>query len=221
MLSNTTFRSEALRRGMLAVFPDGSGDAERYYGYTWNAGGCCGRARQKKADDLGFLQALTETLRSRMCLDRLLVTGHSNGAMMAHRWACEGSGPDALFTVSGPPVVSTCGGSPLPTLAWHGTADPVVPFHGGPIELGDDLPDVQEAFDMVRDRNRCDLERTYIASEGDLTCETWRCDVPTTFCAIDGWGHVWPGGRGDRDRGPGAEEIGMSWFDLRVADQAR
>jgi polyhydroxybutyrate depolymerase len=214
--STTVFRQEAGRRGMPSIFPDGTGDAERYYGYTWNAGGCCGVARSQQSDDLRFLEDLAVVVRRRLCLDNLLVAGHSNGGMMAERWTCEGTGVDAIFSVSGPLVVPECTGSPKPVLAWHGTQDPIVPFHGGPFRLGGDLPDAREAFDRVKRRNGCTAQPPNIATEEDLTCETWTCTVPTTFCTLDGWGHEWPGGAADRMAGPNAEQVALDWFDGRV-----
>jgi polyhydroxybutyrate depolymerase len=217
--SLTTFRQEAARRGMPAIFPDGTGDPERYYGYTWNAGGCCGVARQRQADDLAFLEALAVTVRRRLCLDNVLVAGHSNGGMMALRWICEGSGVDAAFSASGPLVVPECRGPARPVMVWHGTADEVVPFHGGPFRLGGDLPDARAAFELLKTRNGCTDQPQNIATEDDLTCETWSCEAPTSLCTLDGWGHDWPGGPDQKVDRPNAERVALDWFDARVSEQ--
>jgi polyhydroxybutyrate depolymerase len=214
--STTSFRQEAARRGMPLVVPDGTGDPERYYGYVWNAGGCCGKAKAQQANDLQFLEDLALQVRRRLCIDHLMVAGHSNGGMMAMRWTCEGTGVDAVFSASGPLVIPKCEGTTTPVLAWHGTADPVVPFHGGPFQLGGDLPDAAKSFEAIRTRNHCLQAPPNVASAGDLTCETWSCDVPTTFCTLDGAGHSWPGGPVPRPEGPNAEKVALDWFDTRV-----
>lgn len=61
---------------------------------SWNAGGlCCGIAARHGVDDVGFLRALVARLRALHNVDseRIYVTGHSNGCMMAQRFAREAS----------------------------------------------------------------------------------------------------------------------------------
>ena len=54
-------------------------------------GNCCGKAEEKKVDDVGFINALIEELEANYAIDprRIYVTGMSNGAMMSYRLACE------------------------------------------------------------------------------------------------------------------------------------
>ena len=60
---------------------------------TWNAGGCCGYAMNNNIDDVGFINALMDTLISNYSIDtlRIYATGMSNGAFMSYRLACEGT----------------------------------------------------------------------------------------------------------------------------------
>ena len=81
------------REGFAVVYPDGSGRLGRRL-LSWNAGGCCGRAREDRVDDVGFAIRLLGDLARDLPLDRTRVyaTGHSNGAMMAYRFAAEAKG---------------------------------------------------------------------------------------------------------------------------------
>src|SRR6266542_5157522 len=68
------------RHGFVVAYPDG-------IGRSWNAGSCCGPARQQRVDDVAFLAALIDHLGTAENVDpgRVFVTGVSNGAMMAYR----------------------------------------------------------------------------------------------------------------------------------------
>ena len=69
------------REGLVVAYPDG---LDR----TWNAGRCCGPARDRKVDDVGFLDALVTPLRRDDGVGDVYAVGFSNGAMMSYAWAC-------------------------------------------------------------------------------------------------------------------------------------
>jgi polyhydroxybutyrate depolymerase len=213
----TEWQDEATSIGFIAVFPAGSGGTG---GLTWNAGPCCGYAETVGQPDVEFLEATSAALRSQLCIDRVLAAGHSNGSMMAHRWTCEGTGVDAMIGSAGPLLLDTCEGEPSPVQAWHGTADPKIPFEGGGEAVDPDgFPPVEEAFAKVRARNRCTEDPPAVTVEGDTTCSAWTCEAETIFCAVDGWDHDWPGGLNDRGDGPRIEQRGLAWF-FSLADDA-
>ena len=58
---------------------------------TWNAGWCCGFASLLKINDVGFIDALLDTLINQYSIDtnRIYATGMSNGGFMSYRLACE------------------------------------------------------------------------------------------------------------------------------------
>jgi len=58
---------------------------------TWNAGRCCGFASTSDVDDVGFINALIDTLLANYSIDmnRVYATGMSNGGFMSYRLACE------------------------------------------------------------------------------------------------------------------------------------
>jgi polyhydroxybutyrate depolymerase len=79
------------QEGFISVYPEGVGVWLLKWWRTWNAGSCCGKARDDGADDVGFIRALLDDLSKDYCVDprRVFATGHSNGGMMSYRLACE------------------------------------------------------------------------------------------------------------------------------------
>ena len=68
---------------------------------TWN-----NRVMDSGADDVAYLTALSTWIRARLGVQRVLLAGHSNGGMMAHRMWCEAEAAfDRYLSVAGPPSV--------------------------------------------------------------------------------------------------------------------
>ncbi len=206
----TFWQARAVDRGLLAVFPSGTGGTG---GLTWNAGSCCGYAESIDQPDVAFLDATAAALRDQLCVDKVLAAGHSNGSMMAQRWTCEGSGMDAVIADAGPLLLNTCKGEPVPVQAWVGDADPRVPMAGGTTDEGETFPPAEEAFALVRARNQCTDAAPTVTVTGDTTCTSWSCAASTVFCVVAGGGHEWPGGVTVRDDNPVIEDVALAWFD--------
>jgi polyhydroxybutyrate depolymerase len=120
--SQTGFSALADQRGFLVAYPEG-------YEKSWNAGVCCGEARRRGLDDIGFLTRVIANLKRRG-VERIAMVGFSNGGMMAYAFAC--ARPDLVQRVgvmSGSLQVPTCP-APIQVLHIHGLADDVVPFQG-------------------------------------------------------------------------------------------
>ena len=130
------------KEGFLVGYPDGTGRLNNVY--VWNAGFCCGSAYENNVDDVGFIKALINDVKSsyEIDTDRIYITGFSNGAMMTHRLGSELS--DLIAAIA--PVSGAIGGKFLansqlytipepvnnvPVLAFHGKNDDVVPYDGG------------------------------------------------------------------------------------------
>ncbi|MGQ0430655.1 MAG: alpha/beta hydrolase family esterase [Gammaproteobacteria bacterium] len=129
------------RHGFIAAYPDGSG---RFAGrfLTWNAGDhCCGWALEHQVDDTGFLAAVLADLSRRTPVDarRVYVTGHSNGAMMAYRFAAERADlVTAIVPVGGAMDLAEFRPSrPVAVLHIHSVDDPRALYAGG---LGPPFP---------------------------------------------------------------------------------
>src|SRR5579859_6759791 len=114
----TGFDAEADKDGFIAVYPNGTDkirpllNAMGKPGFlTWNAGGCCGYARDQDVDDVGFIRSVVAQVVKDNAADpeRVYATGISNGGMMAYRLACEASDLfAAIAPVSGVQDVTSC-----------------------------------------------------------------------------------------------------------------
>src|SRR5262245_49277256 len=123
------------REGIVAVYPN----AERR---QWKDGRTS-TALQWRGDtpeDVVFLRALAAALVRDGVADpkRTYVTGPSNGGMMTLRLVCEASD---VFAGAAPMIANLPVGladhckpaRPMPVLVINGTADPLIPYGGGPV----------------------------------------------------------------------------------------
>jgi polyhydroxybutyrate depolymerase len=186
--------------GFVALFPDG-------VGRSWNAGECCGDAKEKKLDDVGFIRDLIEHVSQRWCIDRARVysMGFSNGAFLSHRLACElPGGVRAIAPVAGTLGIpaSTCKPAhPTPVLAIHGTDDDLVPYEGGPPKIPHGAsfgtfisPGATDSF--WAETNGCKGAPSTYFTRGEVSCvrhEQCRDQATVALCTVNGGGHQWPG----------------------------
>lgn len=194
--------AKADREGFLVVYPAGTGVLPRRL-LTWNAGGCCAYAMKKNVDDAAFVRAILDELPRfvPLDLDRVYATGFSNGAMLAHRLACELSDRlAAVAPVSGPLALPRCEPEvPVPLMHIHGRDDQNAPYGGGrgARSLTDtDFRSVADTIALWRKANRT-VDTARVEKRGAVTVETWdgKPDgAPVVLISIDGQGHVWPGG---------------------------
>src|ERR1700761_863930 len=104
----SSFSALADRERFIVVYPQGIGLGDWFR--HWNSGHCCGKARKKNIDDVGFVLATVDDVARRNPVDRarIYLVGFSNGGMLAYRIAAEH--PDIVAAVA---VVSgTIGGVP-------------------------------------------------------------------------------------------------------------
>ncbi|MDW5561664.1 MAG: PHB depolymerase family esterase [Methanomassiliicoccus sp.] len=192
-------------RETIVAYPEGtkvSEDGMR----SWNARFCCKDALAANADDVGFLSSLIDTMVDRFRVSDVLVTGFSNGGMLAHLVGIELS--DKIAAIA--PVAATLGRSvvemrpkgPLPILIIHGTEDRLVPLDGRESRR---LIPVAQTVEYWARHNGC--------SEGPITEDRDGVEVSryapcslgaeVIYCKVKDAGHVWPGGRvhmhGERD----------------------
>jgi polyhydroxybutyrate depolymerase len=173
------------QNGFIVMYPAGLD--------CWNAGGIlpgCTAA----ADDVGFLKAAINDVKSHACIDpkRVSVTGISNGSIMAQYMGCQAA--DIFSSVGGVAGGVNCKPSrPLSVFYVHGTADTTVNFSSA-------QPNVTRwaTFDGC---GATPVE-TY-NNMGSTKCVTYQgCKdgVEVTFCTVTGMGHCWPE---DTKCGPG------------------
>jgi polyhydroxybutyrate depolymerase len=161
------FNVLADQRGVLVAHPDGTLNAsgQRF----WNATDACCDFGNSGVDDVAYLEALVDDAKQNFHIDdkRVFFVGHSNGAFMSHRMAC-----DAADQVAG--IVALAGdvwkdpshcnpSTPVAVLQVHGTVDTMVPYDGSTLEpsapqsvatwaqkngCGSELVDAQQSLDL-------------------------------------------------------------------------
>lgn len=198
--------------GFIAVFPNGISNARSGLLATWNAGDCCGRARDENVDDVGFLKAVIADLNRRLRIDaaRVYATGMSNGGMMAYRLACEA--PDvfrAIAAVAGTDNTRTCQpATRTPVLHIHARNDDRVRFEGGAGEvfrneaLVSDFTSVPATIDKWVKLNAAATTPRRVLSVDGAWCERHEGAAPVQLCVTDEGGHSWPGGNKPRGESP-------------------
>jgi polyhydroxybutyrate depolymerase len=185
--------------GFIVVYPSGN-DVPR----IWHVERGAGLMR-----DVRFISELIDTLEAAYNIDpaRIYANGISNGGGMAFVLSCTLS--DRIAAVGMVAAVQTLPSSwctdprPVPMIAFHGIADPIVPYHGGP--LGDPFNPVKVMFPAVRDwvaswgrRNRCGPNPIESAIAADVARREYtNCavDAPVVLYSVQGGGHTWPGGK--------------------------
>ncbi len=188
-------------KNFIVVYPDG-------VQASFNAGTCCGVAWSNSVDDVQFTRDLLAKLEGDYCIDpsRVYATGMSNGGFMSHRLGCAMSDVFAAIApvagVLGIPADECNPVRPMPVIDFHGTADPVVPFSGGPpvtpLLLGlTTFESVDNTIGTWRSKDGCVGTPTTIYATGDATCTSFggcRGNAEVVQCTIEGGGHTWPGG---------------------------
>lgn len=206
---NSGLSRPANAKGYAVIYPAGTG-LERAGRLAWNGGYCCGAAARNGVDDVAFLDAVIADATKRFGLDgrRVYLTGMSNGSLMAEVYAAARPGRvRALGAVSGSMDVDRVRvKGPVPILVIHGTADAHVPFAGGLGSEGKQATDWSSVDQVIAAftaafRGRLTRSETVLDPVRDDTrvLKTDYSDatgrVQIRLLAIEGGGHVWPGGR--------------------------
>ena len=210
MHANLGWDALADRSGFVVAYPDG-------LDHTWNAGACCGRARDRRVDDVGFLDALVAALRRDDGVGDVYAVGFSNGAMMSYAWACARPGALAgIGPVAGALTVDCPAPAPLTVVAVHGTRDERVPVDGGRGPSGVVFRSFDGSLAPFRRAAACPATGTAI--------DAAPAHVDVRACAghevvsdvVDGLPHVWPGAGPDAGTTDGPlDATGFLWAHLR------
>lgn len=202
--ANSGFDRLAESDGFLVVYPDGVGaDAGAFR--TWNGGVCCGPAARLDVDDVGFVGLLIEELRGEYSIDddRVYATGHSNGAILVYRLACEMA--DQLAAVgfqAGDLEIDVCApAAPVSLIHLHGAADRNLPIDGGvgPDSIsGVEFRSARFSMETFAEAVGCDgVPQTSVEPDNaDVSVTEWtNCDggVEVRLLAVTGASHTWMG----------------------------
>lgn len=204
MVSLTHLNSVADQYGFIVAYPDG-------YQRSWADGRGASVADKAGVDDVAFLSSLITTLSGEYAIDvqRIYVTGISNGGFMALRLSCDLSNKIAAVAVDAAtfPVdlAARCAPShPMPVLLMNGTADPLVPYAGG-VVAGDrgEILSAAATAEKWQTLDGCDSAPALAtipttANDGTpvnlKTYDGCSRGAQVQFYTIDGGGHTWPGG---------------------------
>jgi polyhydroxybutyrate depolymerase len=197
--------------GFVVVFPGGTGAPVR-----WDT-----TDRSPSNPDLAYVAALLDQVESTQCIDtsRVYAGGFSDGAVMASLLACTMSDRFAAAgAVSGLELPAPCAPArPVPVIAFHGTADPILYFGGGVDSamltqlLGPDQPVRSPPTDQPADldgpgvpatvrawavKDGCDPRPIDATVGTQVILRRYTCPpgAAVEFYIIVGGGHSWPGG---------------------------
>ncbi|HEX2666860.1 MAG TPA: PHB depolymerase family esterase [Gammaproteobacteria bacterium] len=205
----TRFDAMADKNGFIVVYPNGTDQVRPLMNMlgkpgllTWNAGGCCGYARDQNVDDVGFIRAVVMEVVKDNGADpkRIYATGISNGGMMAYRLACEASDLfAAVAPVAAVQEAKDCKPAhPVSVFHIHGGNDENVPLAGGVGKKAlekESRPPVQDSLDFWVKQDGCTV--TVRSQEPGVDMVNYgACEEGTDvqfFLVRDG-GHSWPGG---------------------------
>jgi polyhydroxybutyrate depolymerase len=207
---------QADQGGFIVAFPNGASRLPGGRLATWNAGACCGYARDQGSDDVGFARAVVGAIEARYAVDahRVFATGMSNGGMLAHRLACEAADVfRAVASVAGTDATTRCSPSrSVAVLHIHARNDDHVLFDGGAGPGAFRDPGMVTQFVSVPDtiahwvqRDQCTGSPQRVLQVPGAWCDAYKScadGAQVQLCVTDTGGHSWPGA--DRVR-PGKE----------------
>lgn len=197
--------------GFIVVYPSGANFIPR----IWPMGGAAG------AVDVQYISDLIVRLEADYNIDssRIFADGFSNGGGMAFVLSCTLSDRIAAVGVVAAPQLlpfSWCKDPrAVPMMAFHGTADPVVPYMGGfswKAPGPRPYPDVSEWVAGWARRNQCATDpvefrvAVHVSRREFTNCAQ---DAAVVLYTIDGGGHTWPGGKAMPEwwTGPTSSEV--------------
>lgn len=196
--------SKSEQAGFIVVFPNGHSRLPSGKLATWNAGICCGKARDTISDDVGFIKRVVAEMKSKANIDpaRVYANGMSNGGMMAYRLACELSDTfAAIASVAGTDGTQQCVPTkPVSVLHIHALDDERVLFHGGSGSKSNthaDFVSVPNTIEKWVKLNACQQPPQRVLTVKGAYCDVYQnCQQRTQvkLCVTEIGGHAWPGG---------------------------
>lgn len=196
-METTRWNEAAERHGFIVVYPAGEeGSGVR----IWHVEQGPGLQR-----DVRFISRLIDKLEATYNIDpaRIYADGLSNGGGMAFVLSCTMSDRiAAVGLVASAQLLpwSWCTDRrPVPMIAFHGTDDRVVPYHGGRSWVAPEaFPDIPGWARSWARRNRCAPSPGDSVVAADVTRRAYTncaADAAVVLYTVQGGGHTWPGGK--------------------------
>jgi len=197
-MNTSRWNELAEQHGFIVVYPNGSGAF--FGGFTagphiWPAG------RQTLPRDVRFISELIDKLEAEYNIDAnaIYADGISNGGGMAFALSCNLSDRIAAVgtVAAAQPGDWHCRDSrPVPTLAFHGTADKFAPYLGGQSSVSPTpLANIPAWTAHVAEHNQCKGSpvETRVSPHVRRLAYT-NCAADVVLYTIEGGGHTWPSG---------------------------
>jgi polyhydroxybutyrate depolymerase len=184
--------------GFLVVYPRGSG-----FPYRWRSGGRFGQ-QEEQSQDMQFISDLIDQLKKEYKIDgdRVYANGLSNGGGMSFLLAGRISDRIAAFGgVAGAyvlPWTEYKPKRPVPAIIFHGTEDPLVPFHAMSSGRFSFPPDVPQWVQALAKHNGCRTNALPLPGNGSVNGVRYPAgsnNADVVFYTVIGGGHTWPGGK--------------------------
>jgi polyhydroxybutyrate depolymerase len=184
------------RKGFIVVYPSGFGGKGVR---VWRAEPGVGLKK-----DVRFISDLIDTLSAAYNIDssRIYTNGLSNGGGMSFALSCTMS--DRIAAVGMVAAAQTlpwrwCTDQrPVPMIAFHGTADPEIPYNGGSSWISPrPFPSTPRWAANWARRNRCGENPVESTVAPDVTRRVYEgCadEAAVVLYTVHGGGHTWPGG---------------------------
>jgi polyhydroxybutyrate depolymerase len=172
-------------RGVIVLTPDGPNN-------TWQLNG--------SGSDATYIDTVVASIENALCVDvhRVYAAGFSQGAAFALIYSC--ARQDRIAAISTVAVDFQLGcKQPVPILAFHGTADPLVPYQNGAIGLslpGDKVRGTMLNLGDWARLDECSPTPTTKIIGTQVTLSIWpRCTAGTEveLYTVEKGGHSWPG----------------------------
>jgi polyhydroxybutyrate depolymerase len=173
-------------KGFLYATPDGTKESSTAAPRFWNATDACCNFYSSTVDDSAYVSGIITQLSKDFPVDpkRVYLIGHSNGAFMSYRMACDHADQiAAIVSLAGAMWNDTAKCTPkrpVSVLEVHGTADERIDYNGGAI-VGNKYPPVTTTLADWRTFDGCsdaatpgqamDLVSTVAGAETTVT--TW------------------------------------------------
>jgi polyhydroxybutyrate depolymerase len=184
-------------QGFIVVYPAGVGAGPK----VWTNRRANLRSRMP---DVVFISELLDRIEASYNIDRarIYANGLSNGGGMSYVLSCTLSDRIAAFGPVSSAVtlpIDWCDGAPpAPVVAFHGTADPFVPYEGAKMGYAPvPFPSIQDWIAAWARRNRCAPAPVDSDVRPDVTRREYtECadDASVVLYTVKGGGHQWYGG---------------------------
>ena len=224
----TQWNSAAEKNGFIVVYPAGT-DPLHLGPKAWFMDGS---RSPSTMPDVRFISELIDTLEAQYNIDstRIYANGMSNGGGMAFALSCTLSDRiaaiGAVSAAQSLPSTWCTDSTPVPMIAFHGAADPFVPYNGAPVgwlNPNAPFPNITTWVANWAQRNRCrptpveSVVATHVIRREYTNCAE---NASVVLYTIRGGGHQWPGGKPIPEWivGPMTHEIdatGLMWAFFR------